>query len=79
MTRKGAIRAGQDELGMIPGSMGAKSYIVRGKRNPQSFCSCSHGAGRRMSRSAAERAVNQSDSEAQTNGIKCRKDKRCDR
>ena len=53
VTRKGAVRAGAGELGIIPGSMGARSYIVRGKGNPQSFCSCSHGAGRAMSRTAA--------------------------
>ena len=54
ITRKGAIRAGLDELGIIPGSMGARSYIVKGKANPESFCSCSHGAGRKMSRSKAK-------------------------
>ena len=54
VTRKGAIRAGLDELGIIPGSMGARSYIVKGKANPESFCSCSHGAGRKMSRSKAK-------------------------
>ena len=75
ITRKGAIRAGEDELGIIPGSMGAKSYIVRGKGNPQSFCSCSHGAGRRMSRGKAKRTFNIEDLEAQTSGIECRKDK----
>ena len=75
ITRKGAIRAGEDELGIIPGSMGAKSYIVRGKGNPQSFCSCSHGAGRRMSRSKAKRHFSELDLEAQTEGIECRKDK----
>jgi tRNA-splicing ligase RtcB len=75
VTRKGAIRAGEGELGIIPGSMGAKSYIVRGKGNPQSFCSCSHGAGRRMSRNAAKRHFSQQDLETQTQGIECRKDK----
>jgi len=75
ITRKGAIRAGEDELGIIPGSMGAKSYIVRGKGNPQSFCSCSHGAGRRMSRGKARRTFNAEDLEAQTEGVECRKDK----
>jgi RNA-splicing ligase RtcB len=55
ITRKGAIKAGADDLGVIPGSMGTRSYIVRGKGNPQSYCSCSHGAGRAMSRSAARR------------------------
>ena len=75
VTRKGAIRAGEGELGIIPGSMGAKSYIVRGKGSEQSFCSCSHGAGRRMSRSAAKRRFNETDVESQTQGIECRKDK----
>jgi tRNA-splicing ligase RtcB (3'-phosphate/5'-hydroxy nucleic acid ligase) len=75
VTRKGAIRAGEGELGIIPGSMGAKSFIVRGKGNPQAFCSCSHGAGRRMSRNAAKRRFSQSDLENQTQGIECRKDK----
>lgn len=75
LTRKGAIRAGKDELGIIPGSMGAKSYIVKGKGNPESFCSCSHGAGRRMSRTAAKRQFNAVDLENQTHGIECRKDK----
>lgn len=55
VTRKGAIRAGEGELGIIPGSMGAKSFIVRGKGNPDSFCSCAHGAGRKMSRTEAKR------------------------
>ena len=75
VTRKGAIRAGEDELGIIPGSMGAKSFIVRGKGNPQSFCSCSHGAGRKMSRSAAKRQFHEQDVERQTAGVECRKDK----
>jgi tRNA-splicing ligase RtcB (3'-phosphate/5'-hydroxy nucleic acid ligase) len=75
VTRKGAISAGLDELGIIPGSMGAKSYIVRGKGNPQSFCSCAHGAGRKMSRSAAKRQFSEQDVEKQTTGIECRKDK----
>ncbi len=75
VTRKGAISAGLDELGIIPGSMGAKSYIVRGKGNPQSFCSCAHGAGRKMSRSAAKREFSEQDVEKQTAGIECRKDK----
>src|SRR5574343_261817 len=74
VTRKGAIRAGEDELGIIPGSMGACSYIVRGKGNPESFCSCSHGAGRKMSRSKAKLLFNQQDLIAQTQGIECRKD-----
>ncbi|MGH6820340.1 MAG: RtcB family protein, partial [Methylocella sp.] len=74
VTRKGAIRAGEGDPGIIPGSMGAKSYIVRGKGNPESFCSCAHGAGRRMSRSAARRMFSQTDLETQTRGIECRKD-----
>lgn len=75
VTRKGAIRAGEGELGIIPGSMGARSYIVRGKGNADSFCSCSHGAGRTMSRSAAKRRFSDEDLAAQTAGIECRKDK----
>src|SRR5690606_25821642 len=55
VTRKGAIRAGEGEMGIIPGSMGARSYIVRGKGNPESLCSCAHGAGRLMSRTEAKR------------------------
>jgi tRNA-splicing ligase RtcB len=74
VTRKGAISARSGELGIIPGSMGAKSYIVRGKGNPDSFCSCSHGAGRRMSRSEAKHRFNRFDLEDQTRGIECRKD-----
>jgi tRNA-splicing ligase RtcB (3'-phosphate/5'-hydroxy nucleic acid ligase) len=74
VTRKGAISAGLDELGIIPGSMGARSYIVRGLGNAQSFCSCAHGAGRRMSRSAARRKYQKEDMELQTQGIECRKD-----
>ena len=74
VTRKGAIRAGLGELGIIPGSMGAKSYIVRGKGNEESFCSCAHGAGRRMSRSQAKKAFNADDLIRQTAGVECRKD-----
>jgi tRNA-splicing ligase RtcB len=74
ITRKGAISAHEGQLGIIPGSMGAKSYIVRGLGNPESFCSCSHGAGRRMSRSEAKRRFNQRDVEQQTSGVECRKD-----
>ncbi len=74
ITRKGAIRAGIGELGIIPGSMGAKSYIVRGKGEPQSFCSCSHGAGRRMSRSQAKKKFDAQELIAQTTGVECRKD-----
>lgn len=75
VTRKGAIRAGEGELGIIPGSMGAKSFIVRGKGNTDSFCSCSHGAGRKMSRTAARNAFRTEDLVAQTKGVECRKDK----
>jgi len=75
VTRKGAIRAGEGELGIIPGSMGAKSFIVRGKGNPSSFCSCSHGAGRVMSRSKAKRLFSTEDLEQQTTGVECRIDK----
>ncbi len=75
ITRKGAIRAGEGELGIIPGSMGAKSFIVKGKGNPESFCSCSHGAGRKMSRAKAKREFNQYDLEQQTLDVECRKDK----
>lgn len=75
VTRKGAIRAREGDLGIIPGSMGAKSYIVRGKGNPESFHSCSHGAGRKMSRMAANKQFTTSDLAQQTEGIICRKDK----
>lgn len=75
ITRKGAIRAGQGELGIIPGSMGAKSYIVRGKGNIDAFESCAHGAGRVMSRTAAKKRFNRKDLESQTAGVECRKDK----
>ncbi|TQV69915.1 RtcB family protein [Exilibacterium tricleocarpae] len=75
VTRKGAISARKGELGIIPGSMGAKSYIVRGKGNADALCSCAHGAGRRMSRSAARRRFSRRDMEAQTQGVECRKDK----
>jgi len=74
VTRKGAVRAGEGDLGIIPGSMGAKSFIVRGKGNPQSFCSCSHGAGRKMSRTAAKKAFSLEDHARMTAGIECRKD-----
>ncbi|WP_236607716.1 RtcB family protein [Sandaracinus amylolyticus] len=74
VTRKGAVRAGLGELGIIPGSMGAKSFIVRGKGNPESFCSCSHGAGRKMSRTAAKRAFTVDDHRRATEGVECRKD-----
>ncbi len=74
VTRKGAIHAGAGEMGIIPGSMGAKSFIVRGLGNPDSFCSASHGAGRKMSRSEAKRRFSMEDLAAQTSGIECRKD-----
>lgn len=74
ITRKGAISAREGQLGIIPGSMGAKSFIVRGKGNPESFCSCSHGAGRRMSRTEAKRRFNRFDLAKQTEGVECRKD-----
>lgn len=75
VTRKGAIRAREGDLGIIPGSMGAKSFIVRGKGEPASFTSCSHGAGRRMSRTAATKEFTEADMEMQTRGVICRKDK----
>ena len=74
VTRKGAVDASKGRLGIVPGSMGAKSYIVRGLGNPDSFNSCSHGAGRVMSRTAAKRTFNTEDLEAQTIGVECRKD-----
>jgi tRNA-splicing ligase RtcB len=76
VTRKGAIRAGLGELGIIPGSMGTKSYIVRGKGNAESFESCAHGAGRRMSRTQAKKCFTEGDLRAQTEGVECRKDAR---
>lgn len=75
VTRKGAIRAREGDLGIIPGSMGARSFIVRGKGEPESFTSCSHGAGRRMSRTAAEKQFTEVDMAKQTEGVICRKDK----
>jgi len=75
VTRKGAIRARMGELGIIPGSMGAKSFIVRGLGNTESFCSCSHGAGRVMSRTEAKKRVSLDDFKEQTQGVECRKDK----
>lgn len=74
VTRKGAVRAREGDMGIIPGSMGARSFIVRGKGNPESFCSCSHGAGRKMSRGAAKKAFTLADLETQTAGVECRKD-----
>ena len=74
VTRKGAVRARLGELGIIPGSMGAKSFIVRGKGNAESFTSCSHGAGRAMSRTKAKKVFSLADHEAATAGVECRKD-----
>ena len=74
VTRKGAVRAGKGDLGIIPGSMGARSYLVRGKGNPESFESCSHGAGRSMSRTAAKKRFTLEDHAKATAGIECRKD-----
>ncbi|WP_028448635.1 RtcB family protein [Chitinibacter tainanensis] len=74
ITRKGAIAAHAGQLGIIPGSMGAKSYIVRGLGNAESFCSCSHGAGRTLSRTEAKQRYNRFDLAAQTAGVECRKD-----
>lgn len=74
VTRKGAVRARQGDLGIIPGSMGARSYIVEGLGNPESFCSCSHGAGRKMSRNAARKRVSLEEHAKATQGIECRKD-----
>lgn len=74
VTRKGAVRARKGDLGIIPGSMGQKSYIVRGKGNLESYCSCSHGAGRTMSRAEAKRRFSLVDLVAQTEGVECRKD-----
>ena len=74
VTRKGAVRARVGDLGIIPGSMGTRSYIVEGLGNPDSFNSCSHGAGRRMSRGAARKAFTREDLIAQTAGVECRKD-----
>ena len=74
VTRKGAVSAQSGELGIIPGSMGARSYIVRGRGNPESFASCSHGAGRTMSRGEAKRRFSLEDHLAATDGVECRKD-----
>ncbi|HZF29029.1 MAG TPA: RtcB family protein [Gammaproteobacteria bacterium] len=74
VTRKGAVRAGRGELGIVPGSMGARSYIVRGLGNAQSFESCSHGAGRRMSRTEARKRFTVEQHVAATAGVECRKD-----
>jgi tRNA-splicing ligase RtcB (3'-phosphate/5'-hydroxy nucleic acid ligase) len=75
VTRKGAIRAGRGELGIIPGSMGARSYIVRGKGSAEAFESCAHGAGRRMSRNEAQKKFSVRELAAQTEGVLCRKDR----
>jgi tRNA-splicing ligase RtcB len=74
VTRKGAVRAREDDYGIIPGSMGAKSFIVKGKGNCDSYCSCSHGAGRLMSRTKAKKHFSLDDLVEQTQGIECRKD-----
>lgn len=74
VTRKGAVRAREGDFGIIPGSMGARSYIVKGKGNKNSFHSCSHGAGRAMSRAEAKRLFTIADHERATAGIECRKD-----
>jgi tRNA-splicing ligase RtcB len=73
VTRKGAIRAGADDWGIIPGSMGTKSYIVKGKGSEDSFCSASHGAGRRLSRNRAKREFTLDDLVKQTSGVECKK------
>lgn len=73
VTRKGAIRAQKGDLGIIPGSMGQRSYIVRGKGNAESYCSCSHGAGRKMSRTQARKEFTVADLKAQTEGVECLK------
>jgi tRNA-splicing ligase RtcB len=75
ITRKGAVRAREGDMGIIPGSMGARSYIVRGKGNAESFNSCSHGAGRAMSRNEAKRRFTVEDHARMTEGVECRKDK----
>lgn len=74
VTRKGAVSAKEGQLGIIPGSMGAKSFIVRGLGNKQSFCSCSHGAGRIMSRNEAKRTISLEEHSHDTHGVECRKD-----
>jgi tRNA-splicing ligase RtcB len=74
VTRKGAVRAGEGEYGIIPGSMGAKSFIVCGKGHPESFCSCSHGAGRAMSRTEARKRFSLADHAEATKHVECRKD-----
>jgi tRNA-splicing ligase RtcB len=75
ITRKGAVSAREHQFGIIPGSMGTRSYIVKGKGNKESLCSCSHGAGRKMSRNEASRTFTLADHRAATVGVECRKDK----
>ena len=75
VTRKGAINAEAGRYGIIPGSMGAKSFIIKGRGNAESFNSCSHGAGRKMSRTKAKKKFTKADLEQQTKGVECRKDK----
>jgi tRNA-splicing ligase RtcB (3'-phosphate/5'-hydroxy nucleic acid ligase) len=74
VTRKGAVRAQTNDYGIIPGSMGAKSFIVKGKGAAVSYCSCSHGAGRTMSRTKAKLHYTLDDLISQTAGVECRKD-----
>jgi tRNA-splicing ligase RtcB len=74
VTRKGAVRAGEGDFGIIPGSMGARSFLVRGKGTAESFCSCSHGAGRALSRTEAKRRFSVEDHIRATEGVECRKD-----
>ncbi len=74
VTRKGAVRAQKNDYGIIPGSMGTRSYIVKGKGNAESYCSCSHGAGRSLSRSKAKLQFTLDDLLLQTQGVECRKD-----
>lgn len=76
VTRKGAVRAREEDYGIIPGSMGAKSFIVKGKGNLESYCSCSHGAGRLMSRNKAKEQFSLDDLIRQTQGVECRKDEK---
>ena len=74
VTRKGAVSAREGQFGIIPGSMGAKSFIVRGLGNAESFCSCSHGAGRVMSRTEAKKRITLGEHRAATAHVECRKD-----
>lgn len=75
LTRKGAIRARENDMGIIPGSMGQRSYIVKGKGSVDSYCSCSHGAGRAMGRNQAAKTFTVDDLIEQTKGVECRKDR----